>query len=342
MTPSFHPRLVNDRFGDPGVFVEILHRREALLFDLGDLSPLSTRDLLRVSHVFVTHGHIDHFIGFDALLRVLVGRDRIVEVVGPRGFADRVGHKLLGYQWDLVDRYETDLVFEVTELEADLTTRRARFRFKRGFAREDLGAGEAPDGLVARGDGFCVRAAVLEHHGPSIGYAVEEPEHVNIWRNRLAERGLAPGPWLQALKQAVIDRRGDAFPVETPDGVASLGALREMLSVTPGQRVAYVTDVADTPGNREAIAQLAGGADLLFIESCFAAGDEAQAQARAHLTTRAAGEIARAAGVRRVEPFHFSPRYEQGGADAMIAEVAAAFESQTRAGSRSESGATAS
>ena len=50
-----------------------------------------------------------------------------------------------------------------------------------------------------------------------------------------------------------------------------------------------------------------------------------QARSRAHLTTTAAGEIARAAGARRVEPFHFSPRYE-GEEEVMIAEVMDAFE----------------
>ena len=78
MTPTFHPRLVNGRFGDPALFVEMLHRREALLFDMGDLSALSTRDLLRVSRVFVSHMHMDHFIGFDALLRVHVGREKTI------------------------------------------------------------------------------------------------------------------------------------------------------------------------------------------------------------------------------------------------------------------------
>src|SRR5688572_14349797 len=126
MRPTLHPRLVNGRFGDPGLFVEMLHRREALLFDLGDLSPLSARDLLRVSHVFVTHAHMDHFVGFDALLRVNVGRDRTIRLAGPAGFADRVWHKLQAYQWDLVERYAADLVFEVTELGPGARTRKAR------------------------------------------------------------------------------------------------------------------------------------------------------------------------------------------------------------------------
>lgn len=326
MRPNFHPRLVNGHFGDPGLFVEMLHRRGALLFDLGDLSPLPARDLLRVSHVFVSHCHIDHFIGFDALLRVLVGRERTIGMVGPRGFADRVEHKLLAYQWDLVDRYDADLVFQVTELDEGGRTKSARFRFKQAFAREKLPDGST-DGLVAAGDGFEVRAAILEHHGPSIGYALSEPAHVNIWRNRLEETGLSPGPWLQGLKRAVIEGAGDDRPVTLADGrEVPLRALRDLLSVSPGQKIAYVTDVADTPGNRRAIAALAEGADTLFLESAFAAEDEAQARARAHLTTRAAGEIARSAGVRRLEPFHFSPRYEERGAQSLIDEVAGAFE----------------
>ncbi len=82
----------------------MLHRRDALLFDMGDLSALSTRDLLRVSRVFVSHMHMDHFIGFDALLRVHVGREKTIRITGPEGICERVHHKLQGYEWDLADK----------------------------------------------------------------------------------------------------------------------------------------------------------------------------------------------------------------------------------------------
>ena len=324
MRPNLHPRLVNGRFGDPGLFVEMLHRRDAMLFDLGDLSPLSARDLLRVSHVFVTHTHIDHFIGFDALLRVHVGSDKTIDLVGPPGIADQVGNKLGGYQWDLVERYKTDLGFKVTELHPGGRTLGARFRLKRAFAREDTGEGRAEEGLVARIGGMTVRAVLLEHHGPCLGFALAEPAHVNVWGNRIEALGLPKGPWLQGLKQAVSEGRRDDWPVELPGGARPLGELRELVSVGPGQKVAYVTDIADTPANREAIADLARGADIFFLESCFTADDAERAAARAHLTTRAAGEIGRAAGARRLEPFHFSPRYEREEAR-MLAEVEAAF-----------------
>jgi ribonuclease Z len=63
---------------------------------------------------------------------------------------------------------------------------------------------------------------------------------------------------------------------------------------------------------------------MLFIEAAFAEADAALATERAHLTTAAAGMIAREAGVRRVEPFHFSPRYE-GQEAQLVNEVMAAF-----------------
>jgi ribonuclease Z len=315
-----HPRLVNGRFGDPALFVEMLHRREALLFDAGDLSPLSARDLLRITHLFVSHMHMDHFVGFDALLRVHVGREKVIRVVGPEGIIERVGHKLLGYDWDLVERYETDLVFDVVEVGARRPAKAARFRFKRRFERESLTVPAAiePPGLR-------IETALLEHHGPCLGFAVSEPAHVNVWKSRLEAGGFQTGQWLQALKAAVVAGAPDDQPIRIGErDIRPLRELRELVTVTRGQKIAYVTDVADRPANREKIARLAREADLLFLESRFSAADAAQARDRAHLTTTAAGEIARAAGVRRLEPFHFSPRYE-GEEERMLSEVFAAF-----------------
>jgi ribonuclease Z len=102
MPAIFSPRLVNDPFGDPGLYVDFRFRRRALLFDMGDLGPQPAKQLVRVSDVFVSHTHMDHFIGFDRLLRVCLGRDARLRLFGPPGFPDQVEHKLGAYTWNLV------------------------------------------------------------------------------------------------------------------------------------------------------------------------------------------------------------------------------------------------
>ena len=86
MRPKFYPSLVNDRFGDPAVFIDFLLERRAILFDLGDIHALPPRSVLRLTDIFVSHTHIDHFAGFDRLLRLLVGRPKLLRLYGPPGF----------------------------------------------------------------------------------------------------------------------------------------------------------------------------------------------------------------------------------------------------------------
>jgi len=334
MRPLLHPSLVNGRSGDPALYVETLFEKRAILFDIGDISSLSPRKIHRLEHVFVSHTHIDHFIGFDRLLRVLVGREKTINFYGPIGFIEHVQHKLHGYRWNLVDRYVSDLVFVVTEIGSSLVTDTVRFRLKNAFAAEAIGSGLSIAGVLYSEPTFRVSTVVLEHRTPCLAFAIEEAAHVNVWKNRLVEMGLPLGPWLRELKRAVIENKpGDhriwigARPTSQGMRELPLATLRSVLTITPGQKVAYVTDAADTPANRVAIIQLAQNADLLFIEAAFAQADAALALERAHLTTDAAGNLARQAGVRRVEPFHFSPRYS-GQETRMLAEVMAAFTGQ--------------
>ena len=331
MRPLLHPSLVNGRSGDPALFVETLFEKRTILFDLGDISNLSPRKIQRLEHVFVSHAHIDHFIGFDRLLRVLVGREKTIRLYGPKGFIEHVQHKLLGYRWNLVARYVSDLIFVVTEIDCSLETQTVRFRLKNAFAAEAVGSGRSIEGALHSEPTFRVSTAVLEHRTPCLGFAIEEAAHVNVWKNRLVELGLPLGPWLRDLKRAVVENRPSDHLIWIGPRPASpdmrelpFGTLRSVLTITPGQKVAYVTDAADTLTNRTAIIRLAQNADLLFIEAAFAQADKALAAERAHLTTAAAGRLAREARVRRVEPFHFSPRYS-GQEARMLDEVMTAF-----------------
>jgi ribonuclease Z len=329
MRPLFHPSLVNGRHGDPTVYVETLFEKRSLLFDVGEIASLSPRRIRRIDQIFVSHEHIDHFVGFDHLLRLLVGHEKSVQLFGPSGFGERVFHKLQAYRWNLVESYPCDLAFVVSELETENSISTTRFRLRKAFAAEPSVFRKTCAGVLCDEPTHRVSAAILEHGTPCLAFALQEAAHVNVWKNRLLERGLPVGPWLRSLKKAVVERRADDHLIRidqaaTSDRLVPLASLRDILTVTAGQKIAYVTDVADTPANRAAIVALVQNADILFIEAAFAGADAALARERAHLTTTAAGEIAREANVRRVEPFHFSPRYA-GEQERMLAEVMATF-----------------
>lgn len=333
MRPRVHCSLINDPFADPGAYADIMFERRALLFDLGDLAPLPARKILRLSHIFVSHTHMDHFSGFDRVLRLCLGRERALSLYGPPGFIDRVTHKLAAYSWNLVQNYPTDFTLIAHELGDDTTLRRARFRCHRRFVREDLEDQASANGVILDEENFRVRAAQLDHDIPCLAFALEEKLHLNVWKNRLRELGLPTGPWLQELKRRVRHGAADDSPVTVRwhdhDGaherVLPIGQLRtQVLRIVPGQRVVYVVDVVYHPENARRIVELARAADILFIESVFLDQDAERAASRFHLTARQAGSLARAAGVTRLVPMHFSPRYSDE-PDALRREAEAAF-----------------
>lgn len=311
MTHLVQPRLVNPPEGDPGVYLDFRFGRRAMLFDMGDLSPLTPRELLRVSHVFVSHSHMDHVAGFDRLLRLRLHRPRPLCLIGPEGFVRQVESRLGAFTWNLLDETATDFRLTAQEFDGSRVARTAEFRARDAFRRRDLALPVLAEGIALAEEDFAVEAVALDHGIPSLAFALQESLRVNVWTTALADMGLPVGPWLDAAKTAIRSGASDDHPVDVPGhGTQPLGDLRgRVFRIGLGQRVVHVTDAADTEANRARILRLARGADHLFIETPFLEADRDLAAATAHLTARAAGEIARASSARRVTGFHHSARY---------------------------------
>jgi ribonuclease Z len=207
------------------------------------------------------------------------------------------------------------------------------FRASTGFAREPLPDVPGPPARLVDEPAFQIESVTLDHRIPCLAFRVSEPSHLNVRTDVLQERGVRPGPWLSALKSAVrVGADDERIAIPGPSGVERVRAgdlRRELLVERPGQRIAYVVDTRFDPDNALRIVALARYADVLYAEARFLDADRDEATKRYHLTARQAGFLARAARARRLEVFHFSPRY-QGMAHAFHAEARAEFLGETR------------
>ena len=314
----FSARLVNDPFGDPALYLDLRYRREALLFDLGDIQGLPPRMILKIDHIFVTHTHMDHFIGFDHLLRVCLGREKHLALFGPPGFIGNVEGKLRAYTWNLVENYTNDFRLIATEIHPD-RTETAVFSCRQAF-RPGMERREAPfDGTILEREAYRVKAIFLDHRVPCLAFRLEEKRRVNVMKSALEEMGLPGGEWINSLKDSIYrndpdDRSFRAWwkgeDRKIVERVLPLGELKEkIVKMTPGQKMVYISDVIYSPANAERIVELARGADVLYIEACFLEEDRERAADKYHLTALQAGRLARLAGVKRFVLFHHSPKY---------------------------------
>jgi ribonuclease Z len=292
MRTLFHPALLHPSTGDPGVWIDLPDEGRAVLLDLPSLAHLPSRKLLKLAHAVVTHTHMDHFIGFDQLLRVALRREGPLAITGPPGFLASVRGRIGAYTWNLIEGYPIQLRVQEVEgdtIRADEYTGTSRMR--------PVPLPEVPfAGTVHAERAFRIEVATFDHGIPVLGVVVRETRHLAVNKDLLKRRGLVPGAWLRGLKDAI--RSG---AVENTDGLIVEG---------PGQIVAYLTDLAGTDENLRQAEAFVRNADLLLCEAAFLDEDRYLARERNHLTARQAGTLARRAGVKRLAVFHVSPRYE--------------------------------
>jgi ribonuclease Z len=180
---------------------------------------------------------------------------------------------------------------------------------------------------------FSVRAVPLNHRIPSFAYVLEEQFHINVNKQKLRDAGLPVGSWLREVKQHVWHGKPDDFRFTVAlydehrrqEREFLLGEIKErFLTISRGQKLAYVVDARFDVENERKIVALAQHSDTFYCESPYLDVDADKARDRYHLTARQAGTMARKAQARDLVVFHFSPRYT-GQGNAIEREALEAF-----------------
>jgi ribonuclease Z len=313
--------LGSDKKGDPLVYCDLLGRKRAILFDLGN-NRLNTAQLRRVTDIFVSHTHMDHFIGFDKFLRVNLVEDHLVNIYGPPGFIANVKGKISGYLWNLPDKLGLKIkILEVRGKEIEIET----LDSQKSFATTEKSCIQF-DGLTLLDDEqISVKFVEMDHRTPCFSYLLEEKQYFNVRKDALDELKVKPHAWLAQLKEmaSTEDYQGKRIQIDDQSFEASF-LIEKLLVRKEGYRIGYITDIGFLEPNLQKAEKLFNGINLLFCESSFLHEDIDKAQRTYHLTTRQAGMIAKRCQVKKLIPFHISKRYMN--VPQVLAEIRREFE----------------
>ena len=320
LEPTFFAGL----FDDPLLLVRIRPTGRALLFDCGKVHQLAKRVFTSIDAVFISHAHMDHFMGMDSVIRHSHASPRTVEVFGPPGLARRMSHKFACYDWNLAETFWGNFrVGEVSGGEVASTL----FRGPDGFVPR-------PDG-VRRGDVYAnrylsVTAEICEHRIEVLAFRVTEGETFVLDDGRIAQAGIVKGEWLRDLEKLFHSGALEGTPIRYP-AVAG-GRVEErredadalyrriMKSEQPAS-IGYLTDVGFTPENLERLTRLLSGVTLLVCECAFLAADGRKARLSRHLCTGDVNVILDRLRPRYILPMHFSKSYQGTGSGALYREI---------------------
>lgn len=305
--PRIKHHLINEKYEDPGLYIEVPQTGDYILFDVGNIHKLDREIIKKVTKVFVTHTHMDHFIGFDTLLRYKLGRPHTVEMFGIDPLADNVYSKLQGYTWNLVE-FEPQLIFKVKQLKGDMFET-FEFDIKKKFAKDFIEEEKVKTDIIYENKLYRVRYAVLDHKIEILGYSFEYKDRLLLKKEKvkmLPLKGREIGQFKEFLENP--ENTNKTFKIGD-DEYTYEQLFQEYAYIQKGIKISYITDVIYSPENKEKIVNLVKNSDYLYCESVFIERDRQQAEKVYHLTTKQTAEIATLANVKNLIVFHFSRRY---------------------------------
>ncbi len=271
----------------------VVRSSEVLLFDCGEGAQVQyMKARLRpgkLSRIFISHLHGDHFYGLIGFLTSLqlAGRQKAVQIYGPEGTARYLAYmqEVSGFQFS----------YQVVVHEIQISDRNVRWNFET----------------------YSVTAMPLNHRMQSYGFRLEEHPLPGKFDEVAAERlGVPVGPQRGRLQNGESVRLAGGRTV-APDEV--IGPQR------PGKKIAICVDTA--PCENSAV--LASSVDVLVHEATYDETRVDLARRTGHSTSAQAASVARQAGARKLVLTHISARYGAEDEDRLLSQAQKVFPETT-------------
>ena len=312
--PTFFSGLLDD----PILLIRTRPDGRHLMLDCGQIHHLAKRTLTHLDTIFISHAHMDHWMGIDSVIRQLIAAGKTVDIYGGPGIADKFEYKLKGYEWNLAEDYWSN--FRVHEVQQDRITCDL-FAGVDSFRREAAPDIERTDQVIFKNNYLEVLAESCDHRVESLIFRINERPAYIIDKGRLAELNLLPGPWLGTLKRCFL--RDEKFPEQLKVYQRQGGCRREILindvphlvqRLVQKQKtvsIGYISDVGFNAANQAKIIKLMKGVDLLICECTFLREAKERARASWHLCTDDINDLLAELQPQFFLPMHLSRSYSR-------------------------------
>ncbi len=311
LIPTFFAGLIDD----PILLLRTRPNGRHLMFDCGQVHHLAKRTFTNLEAIFISHAHMDHWMGIDSVVRQLIAAGKTVDIFGGPGLADKFEHKLSGYDWNLAEDYWSS--FRVHEIYPEYI-RCALFSGADSFIRKALEPEERTDSSIYRNDYLEVHSAACDHRVPSQIFRIDENPDFRIDREQFDRLGVLPGPWLAELKNCHLKKREFPEQISVPrqDGTHIIvhdvkGLSGSLLKPQTTHSLGYISDVGFTPDNRKKIMALMTGVDLLISECTFLGEAKERARNSSHLCTEDVNQLLAELKPSYYLPMHLSRSYSR-------------------------------
>mgnify|MGYP003730971509 CR=1 FL=1 len=312
LSPSFFSGLLDD----PLLFIRVPPPMRNILVDCGQMDHLAKRTLKSIGSLFISHAHMDHFIGIDKFIRSNLVSPKTIDIFGPPDISKKLAAKLSGYDWNLVEDFYCSLrVHEIDDDFKQIYILRGADRFKRRFVET------VPDNSPHLYENqFVVAEGVLcDHKIPTLIFKFSEKPMFLIDEERIRQQGLIKGSWIHHLKQYIskgqlpvpvltIERRNSSNPLLCTENEAT-DLYRKIRKEQAVSSIAYLTDIGFTDHNLERVQQLFQGVTLLVCECTYLSSHLEKARRSHHLSTSDLNQLIRKLRPKYLLPMHLSKTY---------------------------------